>query len=330
MRCYPVLERERTIGTFDTPEKRVSPGSVEKLLLRLDDGNAVESIIIATFGPRVGMALKLDDRFKKKVGASAADNLPFFQKKIRYETCVSTQVGCALDCKFCASSLVPFVRNLSVEELEREIGTVEKNIPRGGRLSKVVFAGVGEPLMNYDNVAEVVRSLSARGVHSRVNTVGVIPYLEKMFAERLPCELTVSIHAPEDDLRTEIMPVGKGYPLKEILRVLKTAAPGTFIEGKYLMLKGLNDSIAHARALAELLRGVNLVVGLQMYNRIDERDYEPSEPEQVRRFAAELRERGLQVGILNSNIGEPVQGGCGQLRARVVPGQGKSRLPVVD
>ena len=226
------------------------------------------------------------------------------------------------------SSLVPFVRNLSEEELEREIRTVESKIPDGGALKKVVFAGVGEPLMNYGNVAATVRRLAARGIVSRINTVGVLPYLEKLFDERLPVELIVSFHAPNDPLRNQLMPVGKGYPLAEICRMLRRAPPGMLVEAKYLMLRELNDSLDHARELADLVADLPIMVTLQIYNRIAEFDFEPSRTEQVRAFAAELRARGLKVGILNSNIGEPVDGGCGQLRARVV--DKKSRLPVVN
>lgn len=308
-----IIERERTIGSFDTPEQQVTPGAVDKMLLGLDDGNAIEAILISTFGPRMRRALELEER----TGLHASAHLPAMQKKIRYETCVSTQVGCALDCHFCASSLVPFARNMTAAELMREIETVEAQIPDGGQLSKVIFAGVGEPLMNYDNVAATVRTLAARGIKSRVNTVGVIPYLEKMFDEALPCELIVSFHAPDDALRTRLMPVGKGYPLAEVCRVLRRAPKSMLIEAKYLMLGGVNDSLEQAERLADLLVELPLMVTLQIYNRITERDYVPSPPEQVRAFASTLRARGLTVGILNSNIGEPVQGGCGQLRARL-------------
>lgn len=326
MNPFEVMERERTLGSFDTPESVVTAGAVEKLLVRLDDGNSVEAIIISTFGPRVARVLRLEER--SGLPSRWTDRWRHLQRKIRYETCVSTQVGCALDCTFCASSLVPFVRNMSVDEMLREIATVEANIPAGGRLSKVVFAGVGEPLMNYENVATVVRKLAARGVKSRINTVGVIPYLQRLFEERLPVELIVSIHSPDDDLREELMPVQKGYPLDEVCAVLRTAPTEMLIEAKYLMLRDLNDTDGHADRLAARMKGLPVIVTLQMYNTIDERPYRPSAPERVRAFAARVRSHGLNVAILNSNIGEPVQGGCGQLRARVV--NKKSRLPVLS
>src|SRR5688500_16521248 len=112
MALLRVLERNRTLGSFDTPEAQVFPGSVEEYLFALDDGNAVEAILIGSFGRRVAAALALDRMLAKRIGSGFADRWPRLQKKIRYESCVSTQVGCALDCKFCASSLVPFVRNL--------------------------------------------------------------------------------------------------------------------------------------------------------------------------------------------------------------------------
>jgi 23S rRNA (adenine2503-C2)-methyltransferase len=308
-----VIHREKTLGSFDTPEEVVTPGAVEKLLLGLDDGNAIEAILISTFGPRVSRALELE----KRLGVNASARLPFMQKKIRYESCVSTQVGCALDCHFCASSLVPFLRNMSAAELMREIETVEKQIPSGGRLAKVIFAGVGEPLMNYENVASTVRWLHARGVRSRINTVGIVPILDRMFDEELPVELIVSFHAPDDELRTKLMPVGKGHPLREVCRVLKRAPKGMLIEAKYLLLDQLNDSDEHARRLADVVRDLPVMVTLQMYNKIEEREYRPATRERVLSFASVLRSLGVRVGMLNSNIGEPVRGGCGQLRARL-------------
>jgi 23S rRNA (adenine2503-C2)-methyltransferase len=322
---FRVVQRERTIGTFDTPEARVFPGSVEKFLLELDDDNAIEAILIGSFGPRVRSLLEID----RAIGKRFLDRLPYIQRKIRYETCISTQVGCALDCHFCASSLVPFVRNLSIEEMLRQIATIEFNIPKGGRLQKVVFAGVGEPLLNYEAVAAVVKQLHARGIPSRINTVGVIPYLEKLFAERLPCELVVSIHAPDDALRAELMPVGRGYPLKDLARVLEKKPEGMLVEAKYLMLNGINDSIDHARALAEYVRRLPVMVTLQMYNRIPELDYAASSTEAVLAFASELRRHAITVGMMNSQLGDPVAGGCGQLRARIGNDR-KKRLAVIQ
>jgi adenine C2-methylase RlmN of 23S rRNA A2503 and tRNA A37 len=323
---FRVARRERTIGSFDTFETEVFPGSVEKFLLELDDANAIEAILIGTFGKRVKMLLDLDRAIEVRAGRRISNRLPFLQKKIRYETCISTQVGCALDCRFCASSLVPFVRSLSAQEMLREVATLEYNIPPGGALSKVIFAGVGEPLMNYDAVSEVVRALRLRGIPSRINTIGVIPYLERLFDEALPCELIVSIHAPDDALRAELMPAGKGHALADLSRVLRRAPKDMLIEAKYLMLKGKNDSLDQARALADFVRDLPVMVTLQMYNRIEEREYEASPKETVLAFAAELRARGVEVGMLNSNIGEPVEGGCGQLRAHVVrdPASGRS------
>jgi 23S rRNA (adenine2503-C2)-methyltransferase len=313
-----LLEREKTFGTFDTPEGPVSEGFVEKLLLELEDRNAVEAVVIATFGPRVRRALELDAKIGELIGVHPAARLGSVQDRIRYEACISTQVGCALDCQFCASSLVPFVRNLSVEEMEGELAAVEEQIPREGDLRKVVFAGIGEPLMNYDNVSAVVRALDRRGVVAKINTVGVIPSLERLIDEDLPSELAVSIHAPDDDLRSTLMPAGKGYTIAEICRVLARAPARMKIEAKYLMLRDLNDSQAHADRLAERLAGLRLTIGIQIYNHIAERSYLPSPPERVREFVARLRSHGLSVGVLNSNIGEPVRGGCGQLRAQIV------------
>jgi 23S rRNA (adenine2503-C2)-methyltransferase len=220
---------------------------------------------------------------------------------------------------------------MTADEMWREIATVEANIPSGGKLTKVIFAGVGEPLLNYENLSAVIRRLCDRGIRARVNTVGVVPYLQRMFDERLPVELIVSIHAPDDELRARLMPAAKGYRLAEIRRVLEEAPAGMLIEAKYLMLRGLNDSLEQAHRLADFAFDLPVMVTLQTYNRIEERDFERAEPEQVLRFADALRARGVRVGMLNSNIGEPVRGGCGQLRARVSErGARPRRLPIAD
>jgi 23S rRNA (adenine2503-C2)-methyltransferase len=325
---YPVLEEQDTLGSFDTPEGVVTPGCVKKLVLELDDKNAVEAILIGHFGPRVNRALQLDNAFSKKVfDFHPAQHLPYLQKKIAYETCISTQVGCPLDCQFCASSVVDFARNLTKDEILREIATVEAHIPKGGQLRRVLFAGVGEPLMNYDNVSAVARDLNKRNIVPKFNTVGVIPYLKKLFEEGLECELALSIHAPTDALRETIMPAAKGYKLGEICEVISQAPPTVkFIEAKYLMLKDINDELRHAKELAKIFAGLPVFVCLQIYNQIDERDYEPSEPERVREFARTLREHGITVDILNSNIGKSIDGGCGQLRARVTKRRGSLKV----
>ncbi|MBI4819035.1 MAG: radical SAM protein [Deltaproteobacteria bacterium] len=315
-----IRRSSRTLGSFDTPESKVTQGSVEKFLLELPDGNAIEAVLLGHFGPRVALLLEADAAIERRLGRAPLRAWARLQRKISWETCVSTQVGCALDCRFCASSTVPFLRNLTSDELESEIAAIESRIPAGGRLRKVLFAGIGEPLLNYPAIASVIRALLSRGIAAKVNTVGVIPSLESLFADGLEVELAVSIHAPNDELRAELMPAGKGYKLAEIKGMLSRApASIRFIELKYLLLDGVNDSPDHATELAEFARGLEATVCLQIYNRIEGLGYEGSPAERVRAFASQLRGAGARVDILNSNLGGTVDGGCGQLRARILP-----------
>lgn len=313
-RSLPVVEERLHRGTFDTLEQPVGLGTTRKLVLRLDDGAAVECVVIGIHSPRL-------DRLRRVADAvGLGDRVwrhPEVARRVKVDVCISTQVGCAVGCRFCASSLLPFGRSLTVGEMLGEIETARGTLLPGQRLARVFYAGIGEPLLNYDNVAEVVRYLWARhGIASTVNTSGILPALERLIAERLPVNLIVSVHAPDDRLREQLIPVGRRYPLAEILRVVKEAPPWMFVELKYLMLRGVNDSLDHADALGALVRGTPAVLTLQMYNRIDELPFDWSGADAIRAFAARLRAHGVRVGMFNSNIGEGIGAGCGQLRLR--------------
>jgi adenine C2-methylase RlmN of 23S rRNA A2503 and tRNA A37 len=312
--ALPTVEQRVSRGTFDTLEQSVGFGTTRKLVLRLEDGAAVECVVIGIHSSR----LDLLRRAATRVGLG--DRVwahPKVARRVKTDVCISTQVGCAVGCRFCASSLLPFGRSLSVAELLGEIETARRTLLPGQRLARVFYAGIGEPLLNYDAVAEVVRYLWARhGIASTVNTSGILPSLERLLAERLPVNLIVSLHASNDRLRESLIPLNRRYPLAEILRVLRGAPPWMFVELKYLMLRGVNDSLDHADELGALLHDVPASLTLQMYNRIDELPYDRSEAETIRAFAARLRAHGIQVGMFNSNIGENIGAGCGQLRLR--------------
>jgi 23S rRNA (adenine2503-C2)-methyltransferase len=323
--ALPVVEERVSRGTFDTVEETVGLGTTRKLVLRLEDGAAVECVVIGIHGRR----LDLLRRAAEVLGVGERMwRHPEIARRVKVDVCISTQVGCAVGCRFCASSLLPFGRSLSVRELLGQLETARRTLLPGQRLARVFYAGIGEPLLNYENVSEVVRYLWARhGIASTVNTSGVLPALERLFAERLPVNLIVSLHAPNDRLRAELIPLNHRYPLRDLLRVLAAAPPWMFVELKYLMLRGVNDSIQHADELGALLDGLPILLTLQIYNRIEELTYERSAVETIRVFADRLRGHGIRVGMFNSNIGEGIGAGCGQLRLRdlVRRGRGNSR-----
>jgi 23S rRNA (adenine2503-C2)-methyltransferase len=240
---------------------------------------------------------------------------PLVRRKTHYDVCISTQVGCAVNCPFCASSLLPFARNLTLEEMLAQIESLRRALPPKARLQRIYYSGIGEPLLNDEVVVETAKYLLARHyIPSTINTSGIIPAMERIMSQRLPVNLIVSIHAPNNELRRKLVPITTSYPLEDIVRVLRGAPRWMFIETKYLMLENVNDSENHAEELADLLDRLNVVVTLQSYNRIQERNYTKSSPQRVQAFADRLRRRGFTVGFLNSNIGEPVEGGCGQMR----------------
>jgi adenine C2-methylase RlmN of 23S rRNA A2503 and tRNA A37 len=312
--ALPIVEDRVSRGTFDTLEQSVGFGTTRKLVLRLGDGSAVECVVIGIHGRRLDLLRRAAAHvgLERQVWTHSE-----VARRVKVDVCISTQVGCAVGCRFCASSLLPFGRSLGVGELLGEIETARRTLLPGQRLARVFYAGIGEPLLNYESVSEVVRYLWARhGIASTVNTSGIVPSLERLLSERLPVNLIVSIHAPNDELRTELIPLNKRYPLADITRVLSRVPPWMFVELKYLMLRGVNDSLAHADELARLVRDLPAVLTLQMYNRIDELSYDRSEAETIRGFAARLRAGGVRVEMFNSNIGESIGAGCGQLRLR--------------
>jgi adenine C2-methylase RlmN of 23S rRNA A2503 and tRNA A37 len=323
--ALPVVEERVSRGTFDTLEQAVGFGTTRKLVLRLADGAAVECVVIGIHGRR----LDLLRRTAQLVGLG--ERLwahPEVARRVKVDVCISTQVGCAVGCRFCASSILPFGRSLTVNELLGEIETARRTLLPGQRLARVFYAGIGEPLLNYDSVSEVVRYLWARhGIASTVNTSGILPALERLLAERLPVNLIVSIHAPNDRLREKLIPLNRRYPLGEIVRLLAQAPPWMFVELKYLMLRGVNDSLEHADELGALLRGLPAVLTLQMYNRIEELPYDRSPADTIRAFATRLRSHGVHVGMFNSNIGEGIGAGCGQLRLRDLVRRNRTASP---
>ncbi len=324
----PSTRVQRTLGTFATIEDRATFGHVSKYAFRLQDSATIEGLLIATFPAWVYYLRKSGGSVGQDRGVEKA---PFVRRRIHYDVCISTQVGCAVNCPFCASSLLPFLRNLTLDEMLAQIETLRRSLPPKTRLQRIYYSGIGEPLLNYETVAETVRYLLARHyIPSTVNTSGVIPAMEKMMSERLPVNLIVSFHAPNNELRRQLVPITKVYPLDDVVRVLRRAPRWMFIEAKYLLLENVNDSIDHADELADLLGDLKIVVTLQSYNRIAERDFAKSSPQRVRAFAATLRRRGFTVGFLNSNIGEPVEGGCGQMRMDDAPDKAQRRLAKVD
>jgi 23S rRNA (adenine2503-C2)-methyltransferase len=239
----------------------------------------------------------------------------------RATVCVSTQAGCAMGCTFCATGQAGFERHLSAGEVVEQVVRAQHASP--SRVGNIVFMGMGEPLANYDSTWAAVERLhddlgiSAR--HITVSTVGVVPGMRRLAQERLPVTLAVSLHAPDDRLRDELVPLNKRYPLDEVLSAARhyLAHSGRRLSFEYAMIGGVNDAPAQADALARRLRGFSPAahVNLIPLNPTPGYGVPASPPWKVAAFAERLRQGGVGATV-RRNRGTDIDAACGQLRTR--------------
>jgi 23S rRNA (adenine2503-C2)-methyltransferase len=276
---------------------QASSDGTHKWLLRLDTGNSVETVFIPEDG--------------------------------RGTLCVSTQVGCALECSFCSTAQQGFNRNLSVAEIIGQVWLANKALgrdPKGERIiTNVVFMGMGEPLLNFDNLVKVIDLLMddfAYGLSKRrvtVSTSGVVPALDRL-KEVSDVALALSLHAPSDALRDELVPLNKKYPIAEVLAACQRYLSGDTrrkVTVEYVMLEGVNDSVEHARALVKVLREVPAKVNLIPFNPFPETRYRRSSAAAIDRFRDILIKGGL-ITITRKTRGDDIDAACGQLVGRVM------------
>jgi len=270
--------------------KRVkSHDGTKKLLLKLADANFIEAVIIP-----------INDRLTG---------------------CVSTQVGCKFACSFCASGMSGFKRNLSCSEILDEVLFLEKEV-FPGRLTNLVFMGTGEPMDNYEEALKAARiinsslgfNMGARRIS--ISTSGVIPGIQKLAAEGLQIELSVSLHAANDRLRSELMPINKKYPLKELITSCKKYSEETNrqVTFEYILIKGVNSDLKNAQELIKLLSGYKLAkVNLIPSNPVNELKLKAPDREEVFLFKDYLVQRGVNVTLRRERGGD-INAACGQLR----------------
>lgn len=239
--------------------------------------------------------------------------------KYGYTLCVSSQVGCKMGCAFCASTLGGFVRSLTASEILSQIHAAQRD--RGVRVSHVVLMGMGEPLDNFDNVMRFLDLVGdEKGLHISMrnislSTCGLVPRIYDLMDRQYPLTLSISIHAPNDEIRSRIMPVNRRYPIDELLRACRVYAEttGRRISFEYTMIRGVNDSDACARELAGRLRGMLAHVNLIPANEFSENPYARSDADTVERFAGVLRKNGVNATVRRS-LGSDIDASCGQLR----------------
>ena len=245
--------------------------------------------------------------------------------------CISTQVGCRMGCTFCASTLDGCVRNLTPGEMLGEVLCANRFLGERGRVHNIVLMGSGEPLDNYDNVMKFLRLLrepegvqiSLRNVS--LSTCGIVPKMYQLAQEDLPVTLCVSLHAPNDDIRRQTMPIAKAYPMEDVLEACRNyiAKTGRRVIFEYALVGGVNCEERHAEELASRLRGMQCHVNLIPLNVVEERDLKGVTEATVRRFLQTLERLHISA-TRRREMGDDIEGACGQLRRKTMQAASQS------
>lgn len=246
--------------------------------------------------------------------------LPFQE---RTSLCLSTQVGCALSCRFCASGQKGFIRNLETEEIIGQWLLARKE----NVITNIIFMGMGEPLLNYDNLIKAIEILTSTwgaGLSSRhvaISTAGIIPGIKKLAAFSKQVKLSISLHSLRDDVRTRLMPINKKYPVAEVLKAARFYAQKTnkLITFEYLLIGEVNDRREDAEALAKAMANIPSKVNLIVYNQVDKSIFKPPAPDRIRQFKEILNRYGINF-IEREKKGGDIEAACGQLYLRSLKG----------
>ena len=302
--------REKLVQHFvvRTPElvvEQISEDGTRKWLLKLDQGNSIETV--------------------------------FIPEANRGTLCISSQVGCAMDCSFCSTGKQGLNRNLSTAEIIAQVWFAGRQLgcdfQSEKMISNIVFMGMGEPLANYNAVVPAIRvllddfgfGLSKRRV--TVSTSGLVPFMDRL-REDVDTAMAVSLHAPNDELRNVLVPINRKYPIADLMAACKRYLEGkdrkTHIVFEYVMLDGINDKPEHARQLIKLLAGIEAKVNLIPFNPFPQAQYQRSRPEVIEEFSDILRRKKI-VTTTRKTRGDDIDAACGQLVGKVVSRQ-KRRL----
>jgi 23S rRNA (adenine2503-C2)-methyltransferase len=285
------LEQHTTIAVPEINWEKASKDGTHKWLLNLPDGNSVEMV--------------------------------FIPERNRGTLCVSSQVGCALDCKFCSTGKQGFSRNLGTSEIIGQVWLAARRLAELGveqTVTNVVMMGMGEPLLNFDNVVAAMDLMMddlAYGLSKyrvTLSTSGVIPAMEKLKTVS-DAALAVSLHAPNDEIRSKIVPINKKYPIQQLMNVCRDYFKGhnkRVVTFEYVMLKGVNDQPEHARQLAKLLSDVPCKLNLIPFNPFPLSEFECSSFDTIRTFQSIVQKKGIHVTIRKTR-GDDIDAACGQL-----------------
>ncbi|MBQ8300896.1 MAG: 23S rRNA (adenine(2503)-C(2))-methyltransferase RlmN, partial [Clostridia bacterium] len=237
--------------------------------------------------------------------------------------CISSQVGCRMGCRFCASTIGGLYRSLTAGEILNQVIFAQKDI--GERISNIVMMGIGEPLDNYDNVIKFLHNVNhEKGLnigyrHISLSTCGVVPGIKKLAQEKLPITLTISLHAPNDEIRDTIMPVNHRYKIAELLDACREYASitGRRMSFEYSLIHGVNDSEENAIELAKLVGDMHSHINLIPVNKVEERNYEKGSKAQIRAFQEKLTSLDINATV-RRELGSDIAASCGQLRKKVL------------
>ncbi|OGO32987.1 MAG: 23S rRNA (adenine(2503)-C(2))-methyltransferase [Chloroflexi bacterium RBG_16_56_11] len=305
------LAKEARLHSLTNMREVTGKDSTVKTAFRLAGGNVVEASLMS---------------YRRDSGAP------------RYTACISTQVGCAIGCPFCATGQQGFERNLTTGEIVdqvlhfarclRKVTGENERSPTGRSLSNIVFMGMGEPLANYDAVwkaIEILNSPGGFGLGARnltISTAGLVPQIKRLAGEKLQVGLAVSLHASENRLRNRLVPINRKYPLEELIPACReySRVSGRRPSFEYVLFRGINDSLAQARSLAELLRGMTCHVNLIPANATGDASFRPPPRESIVAFALELKRLGINATVRQAR-GQDIDAGCGQLRRRIPAGE---------
>jgi len=285
------LSKQAITGLLKIQDCRISEiDETRKYVFELCDGNIIESVLM-----------------KYKYG---------------YSVCVSSQVGCKMGCSFCASTGAGFSRNLTAGEIIGQILTINRDA--NVKIGNIVIMGIGEPLDNYDNIINFLKkaqSPEGLGISYRriaLSTCGLVPGILKLNKEDLPITLSISLHSPFDEERSEMMPVNRTYSIDKLLEACNIYTSGTNrrITFEYAMISGVNDTLRHATELAKLIEGMLCHVNLIPINKVVGNNYKRSSKEQVENFSLVLNKSGIEVTV-RRELGRDINAACGQLRRSI-------------
>ena len=283
------FKQDFEIKLYEVVDHQKSADGTEKFLFRLQDGNLIESVLM-----------------RHNYGTSI---------------CVTSEVGCNMGCAFCASGMKKKLRNLSAGEMVLQLESVYEVIKE--KISHIVVMGIGEPFDNYQNVINFLHivnephGLEIGSRHISVSTCGLVPMIYEYAKEDLQSNLAISLHAPNNEIRDQIMPINKAYRIEELVKAISDyiIATNRRVTIEYILIDGLNDSIKCANELADLLHGLNVYINLIPYNEVKEKPFKRSKKEQMRKFYDTLKKRSMNV-TLRLEQGADIDAACGQLRSK--------------